>query len=154
MSEMLGNQYFMARNYKEAVRELEPVYLKNLENKHVIRKLILAYLQTGKLFKSLELFIGLVKEDINFIATADPIYDDCPCSEIINQLETLPKDQLSPDTNLYCGILWLYCDPKVSIKFLKKAVIDFPENVGLKNTLEIIKEFIKTSSHHNISNSN
>jgi tetratricopeptide (TPR) repeat protein len=154
MSEMLGNQYFMARNYKEAARELEPVYLKNIENKQVRRKLILAYLQTGKLLKSLELFIELVKEDVNFIAIADPIYDDCPCSELITEIETVPKEQNSPDSNLYCGILWLYCDPKISIEFLKKAAIDFPENLGLKNSIIIIGDFIQNELDHKLSHSN
>jgi len=143
MSEMLGNQYFMARNYKEAVRALEPVYLKDSLNKSVRRKLIIAYTQTGKLMKGLELFISLVQEDVKFIINADPIFDDCPCPEIEKQLRTSPKDNLSPDINIYNGILWLYCNPKISVKFLKKAIMDFPENTDIKNAIEIIRQEIK-----------
>ena len=142
MSEMLGNQYFMARNYKEAVRALEPVYLKDSSNKSVRRKLIIAYTQTGKLRKALDLFISLVQEDVEFIINADPIFDDCPCSEIEKQLIYSPKDNRSPDINIYNGILWLYCDPKISVKFLKKAIIDFPENAGIKKSIKIIKKSI------------
>jgi len=144
MSEMLGNQYFMARNYKEAVRALELVYLKESSNKSVRRKLIIGYTQTGKLKKALDLFLSLVQEDVGFIINADPIFDDCPCSEIEKQLIYSPKDNLSPDINIYNGILWLYCDPKISVKFLKKAMIDFPENVGIKESIKIIKQQIKS----------
>ena len=143
MSEMLGNQYFMARNYKEAVRALEPVYLKDSLNKSVRRKLIIAYTQTGKLMEGLELFISLVQEDVKFIINADPIFDDCPCPEIEKQLRVSPKEILSPDINIYNGILWLYCDPKISVKFLKKAMVDISENSGIKKSIEIIKQQIK-----------
>ena len=93
MSEMLGNQYFMARKYQEAVKELEPVYLTDSVSKPIRRKLIIAYAQTGKLKKSLELFISLVKEDVEFIINADVIYDDCPCPEIVEKLKTKIKEQ-------------------------------------------------------------
>ncbi len=144
MSEMLGNQYFMARNYKEAVRALEPVYLKDTSNKSVRRKLIIAYTQTGKLMKALDLFISLVQEDVGFIINADPIFDDCPCPEIEKQLRVSPKEILSPDINIYNGILWLYCDPNYSVKFLKKVLKESPENEGIKKSIEIIKNQIKS----------
>jgi len=143
MSEMLGNQYFMARNYKEAVRALEPDYLKDSSNKSVRRKLIIAYTQTGKLMKALDLFISLVQEDVGFIINADPIFDYCPFPEIEKQLRVSPKEILSPDINIYNGILWLYCDPKISVKFLKKAMVDISENSGIKKSIEIIKQQIK-----------
>ena len=140
---MLGNQYFMARNYKEAVRALEPVYLKDSSNKSVRRKLIIAYTQTGKLMKALDIFISLVQEDVEFIINADPIFDDCPCPEIEKQLRVSPKEITSPDVNIYNGILWLYCDPNNSVKFLKKVLKNSPENDGIKKSVEIIKNQIK-----------
>jgi len=143
MSEMLGNQYFMARKYQEAVKELEPIYLNDPGNKNVSRKLIIGYIQTGKLMKGLELFTSLVKEDISFIVNADPIFDDCPCPEIIKELEPSPNDPITPDLNIYNGIIWLYCDPKISIKFLKRAITDFPTNKELKEAIGVIKQFIK-----------
>jgi hypothetical protein len=143
MSEMLGNQYFMARKYKEAVRELELVYLADSINKSVRRKLIIAYAQTGKLKKSLELFVSLVKEDVEFIINADPIFDDCPCPEIVEKLRTSPKENISPESNLYNGILWLYCDSKVSLKFLNKSLKDYPTDEGLKDSIKIIKKSIQ-----------
>ncbi len=141
MSEMLGNQYFMARNYKAAVRELKPVYLKDALNKSVQRKLIIAYAQIGKIMKAFELFTLLVNEDVGFIITADPIFDDCPCPEIVKQLQSSPQQKISPDANIYNGILWLYCDPKISIKYFEDAMIDFPENYEIKKSIEKIKQY-------------
>jgi len=78
MSEMLGNQYFMARNYFAALSELEKVFEKNPTNKSLKRKLIICYTQTNDLEKALILFNELVEEDIEFIIEADAIKDDCP----------------------------------------------------------------------------
>jgi len=138
MSEMLGNQYFMARKYKDAVKELEPIYLKNPINKSIRRKLIVGYTQTGKLINALELFNSLVQEDVGYIIKADPIDDDCPCPEIVKQLRVSSKEISSPDINIYNGILWLYCDPKISLEFFNNALIDFPENEGLKKSIKVI----------------
>jgi tetratricopeptide (TPR) repeat protein len=143
MSEMLGNQYFMARNYKEAVKELEPVYLNDLGNKSIRRKLIIGYTQIGKIAKALELFIPLVLEDAKFIMGADPIKDDCPCKEIMQHLKSSPKEIDSSEFNIYNGILYLYCEPKKSLKFFKRAMLDFPENEEIKKIILIIKKHIE-----------
>ncbi len=145
MSEMLGNQYFMARNYREAVRELEPVYLNNNSNKSVKRKLIIGYSQIGKIKKSLELFVSLVKEDVEYIINSDPVFDDCPCSELRKKLNFSPNKTASPDVNIYNGILWLFCDPKTSIKFLQEALIDSKNNEKIKESIEIIKKTIQST---------
>ncbi len=146
MSEMLGNQYFMARNYKEAVRELEPVYLKDSSNKSVRRKLIIGYTQIGKIKKSLELFTSLVKEDVQYIITADPVFDDCPCTELKKGLKDLPIETVSPEVNIFNGILWLFCDPKISIKFLQEAIKDLKDNAEIKESIEIIEKSLYQSS--------
>lgn len=146
MSEMLGNQYFMARNYKEAIREFEPIYLTNPTNKSVKRKLIIGYTQTGKIMKAFELFTSLVQEDISYIINADPIFDDCPCPEIIKQLNPTQKDTASAELNIYNGILWLYCDKNNSIKFFRKALKDFSQDSKLKQVINRIEEVIRKSN--------
>ncbi len=140
MSEMLGNQYFMARNYKDAVRELEPIYLNNNSNKSVRRKLIIGYSQIGKINKSLELFVTLVRDDVEYIINADPVFDDCPCSELRKELKISSNETSSPDVNIYNGILWLFCDPKTSIKFLREALRDSKDIKKIKESIEIIEK--------------
>jgi pentatricopeptide repeat protein len=146
MSEMLGNQYFMARNFRDAVKEFEPIYLKAPSNKSIRRKLIIGYTQIGKLKKALELFVELVKEDVEFIINTDPVFDDCPCSEIIEKKPYFPEEKLSSETNIYSGILWLYCDPKLSVDFLKKVKIDLPEMTELDEVIKIIEKYINNPS--------
>src|SRR5574340_573758 len=87
MSEMLGNQYFLSRKYCEALRELEESLLKNPSNKSIKKKLIICYVMAGKVYTALELFEQLITEDIYFIINTDPILDDCPCPEIIYEIE-------------------------------------------------------------------
>ena len=139
---MLGNQYFMARNFIKALKELEPIYYNNKKNKAVRRKLIIGYAQTGQLLKALHIFHSLVKEDIQFIIKADSIYDDCPCEEIVQNLHLFPKEFDEGDFNLYSGILWLYCDPQKSLLFFNKAKEYFPEEKEIRNIISIIKNYI------------
>ena len=60
MSEMLGNQYFLARNYDGAAHELAGALLKDAKNKFIKRKLIVCYNQIGQIQKALELFLSLI----------------------------------------------------------------------------------------------
>ncbi|MEN8191542.1 MAG: tetratricopeptide repeat protein [Bacteroidota bacterium] len=144
MSEMLGNQYFMARNYVNAEKELEPVYLKESDNKPVRRKLIICYVQTRKLDKALNIFHALVNEDITFITTADTVLDDCPCAELLNNFKETHEFSEEYEYNLSHGMLWLYCDEKKAVHYLKKALKETPANEKLKNVVEAIKKYNKS----------
>lgn len=130
----------MARNYKEAVKELEPV---NSNSKGVRRKLIICYVQVNDTKKAVDAFYSLVKEDVQFIIDADPVFDDCPCSEIVSEFAKVGALSNSGNYNLSNGILWLYCDPNISIQFLQKAIIDLPENNKIKESLNIIESHIQ-----------
>lgn len=131
MSEMLGNQYFMARKYTDALAELEPCLAEDPQNKSIKRKLVICYTQTGKNQKAMDLFIELVDQDIEFILTADPIKDDCPCNELVENLE---KQNLPENGEFYTlsGILWLYCDLQSSIDVFEKALTFDLENKTLQ----------------------
>ena len=141
---MLGNQYFMARNYLKAVKELEPVYNTNSTNKGVIRKLIICYVQINKIDKGFNIFYLLVKEDVKFIIDADPIFDDCPCPEILKEFKKTEVSPFGEKSNLANGILWLYCDSKKSIDFLEKASKEYPTNNKIKEVIEIITNHISS----------
>ncbi|MBL1211746.1 MAG: hypothetical protein D8M61_00190 [Ignavibacteriae bacterium] len=120
---MLGNQYFMARKYNEALKELAEYFNHNSHDKSTHRKLIICYAMSGKLNSALNLFLSLVSTDIDFILEADPIQDDCPCPEIVYDLENdinYDKDSSAYYKNL--GVLWLYCDLNKSIEKFEKAM--------------------------------
>lgn len=77
-SEMLGNKYFLARNYRGAAQNLQYVLSQNPINKAARKKIIICYTQTGEIEKAFENFYSLVAEDISFIINTDPVADDCP----------------------------------------------------------------------------
>ena len=143
MSEMLGNQYFMARNYAEAERELEPVYSIDPSSKPVRRKLIICYTQNGNLEKALDVFHSLVKDDLQFIIDADPVQDDCPCEELISDINNSSRIENSFNFNLTHAIIWLYCDVKKSLEYLEKTVNQHPVNPKVDSARKIIKSYLK-----------
>ena len=122
MSEMLGNQYFLARNYASAAKNLQ--YALDIEplNKQVRKKLVICYSQIGEIQKALTIFHNLILEDIDSIIDTDPIGDDCPCPELVTHYGTiLSYEENSTDLKIMLGMLWLYCDVEKSLSFFKSA---------------------------------
>ncbi len=140
MSEMLGNQYFMARNYAEAEAELEPLLSGNA-SKGVRRKLVICYTQNGKLRKALDLFNELITEDIEYITSADPVKDDCPCPELVKNIEKFELDN-SKDYLILKGILWLFCDYEKSLFNFTKAVGQASPNEAVLYAYNTIKDYV------------
>lgn len=143
MSEMLGNQYFMARNYVSAEKELEPVYQKESENKAIRRKLIICYIQTRKFEKALDVFHSLVQDDVGFITSADSVLDDCPCDELLHEFDKTHDLKEEYEYNISHGMLWLYCDKAKSVKYLKKGLKQSPTQEKLKASIKAIQKYNK-----------
>lgn len=145
MSEMLGNQFFMARNYHAAQRELEEVYSKDPSNISVMKKLVICYTQTGKIKEAIDLFSRLLNINIEFIVNTDPSLDDCPCAELIEKIEDKSHHlESSFDHILILAIIWLYCDEKKSLEYFKKLHEMQPSNKTIQLSIERIENFIKT----------
>lgn len=119
MSEMLANQYFLTRKYCEAQAELESTLSKYPANKSIKKKLIICYVVNKDLRKAFDLFSELVNEDADFIINTDTILDDCPCPEIIYEIENTAVYANEEEKTIALGILWLYCDVNYSISHLK-----------------------------------
>lgn len=141
MSEMLGNQYFLARNYDDAVFELEGALSKDGKNKLIKRKLIICYNQIGQITKALDLFLSLIKEDANFIINIDPVADDCPCPELVYKYEKDSDKINAIDPLLRLGMLWLYCDVERSLAYFDKAHETSPNNPLVKSILSILNKY-------------
>lgn len=135
MSEMLGNQYFIARRYQEACFELEASVQKDPFNYSAIKKLIICYLQTDQFDKAFKYFIEIVRNDLSVITNTDLHRDGCPCPEIIER--TLPELNYTTDDEQFIklGILYLYCDINESINYLEKVS---PSSSLFKEVQEII----------------
>ncbi len=140
MYEMLGNQYFLARNYSRAAENLEKALRKNPRNKRVRRKLIICYTQLGEVEKALNTFISLIKEDVDFVINTDPIDDDCPCSELVFDLERKVAERgESLNDLIVLGILWLYCNVDRSWNYFLQASRMNPDEARIKSVLSILK---------------
>lgn len=147
MSEMLGNQFFLARNYAAAAEQLEEALLRDPANKSIRKKVIICLNEIGNIHKALSYFISLIKEDAEFIINTDPVADDCPCPELVYEAERyLLNNQESIDFTLRLGMLWLYCDVRESMRYFQQAHELAPHNGDVKSILTLLKTK-KTVSH-------
>ena len=128
MNEMLGNQYFLARRYKDATNQFEKALLIDPLNTNVKKKLIICYLQANEISLALKLFGDLISEDISVILNSDPHKDDCPCLKMISELENFHPNLAEDDKDTALGILWLYCDILNSKKYFNKLLSSAPQN--------------------------
>lgn len=144
MYEMLANQYFLARKYARACDAYEKVLAKRPEDKFIRRKLIICYTQIGEIKKAADVFISCLEDDIECIIQIDPIAEDCPCPELVTELEKKLVNNLnSLDFHLMLGMLWLYCDANISLDYFFKAQRLAPENAVVKYIILLI------TSHQN-----
>lgn len=142
MSEMLANQYFLARKYEEAEKELEEVLVRDPENKSALKKIIVCYTHNQKINIALRILFGVISEDINQIIDTDPMQDDCPCFELIDEIEA--KELYTNDTPTYytmLGIFWMYCNLEKSYQnFVKASKSELEQSRDLViSIIEILK---------------
>lgn len=139
-SEMLGNKYFLARNYESAALNFQHTLKSDPINKSVRKKLIICYTQIGQIQKAFENFYILCKEDIDFIMKTDVVADDCPCAELTEKYgNKLPYENGSLDTKLMLGMLWLYCDSKKSLDFFKRILVELSGDSRIKEIISLIE---------------
>lgn len=147
MHEMLGNQYFMARNYLGAATVFQNVIEEDPKNINARKKLIISYTQIGKFTKAVNLFSNFISENVDRIIETDPIKDDCPCPELVHNLEHINNGRLESFTTYETlGILWLYCDLNKSIEYFEKAIELKPEDQQANAILIILKKKLQALS--------
>ena len=93
------------------------------------------------------MFCYLVKEDIDFIIHTDPEKEDCPCPELVTELETNSKKRFHVyELNIELGMLWLYCNAKKSLDYFRRAYQIKKNDARLKLIITQIESVI---THHN-----
>lgn len=146
-SEMLGNKYFLARNYEGAAANFQYTLKTDPINKSVRKKLIICYTQIGQIQKAFESFYQLAKEDINFIIETDLVADDCPCPELTAKFGcVLPYEDGSYDLKLMLAMLWLYCSAEKSLEFFKRIIFENPGDSRIKEIASLIEGKIKPTN--------
>ncbi len=61
MSEMLANQYFLVRRFSEAEKVFEKILADNPKNNLAKKKLIICYINNGKIKNALDLFYEVIR---------------------------------------------------------------------------------------------
>jgi len=146
-SEMLGNKYFLARDYEGAAANFQHTLQRDPINKAIRKKLIICNTQIGQIQKAFEDFYILAIEDINFIINTDIVADDCPCPELTAKYGSiLPYENESVDLKLMLGMLWLYCNPQKSLEFFKRILIESATDPRIGEIASMIETKINTSN--------
>lgn len=123
MSEMLGNRYFLARQFDKAIPCLEEALLRNPEGHKIKKKLVICYVEVGQVERAFNYFHALVHVDTKIIIDTDSYYDDCPCCELIPNWESkYEKGAKSADILKILGMLYLYCNVDTSIRYFNEAL--------------------------------
>lgn len=149
MSEMLGNQYFLSRNFSKAKVAYEKVLSSEPYNDFVKKRLIICYTQTGEINKAFELFFEIVKKNIDLIINTDLASEDCPCQELISKYGNVkPTEECSYDAKLMLGMLWLFCNSQVSFEFFDNLSSEENSDIRVIEVRNIISETINQSEKH------
>ncbi|MGE5621079.1 MAG: hypothetical protein ACM3U0_00765 [archaeon] len=134
----------MMRKYLAASRELEKVLQAERKNNAAMKKLIICYTQTSRPYEALNLFYELISRDIEIIINTDQIADDCPCPGLIGEIE-VDKVRYEDTFIKFCmlGILWLYCDVSVSLRYFKKACEIDNGHTLLNQILSVYENYVR-----------
>lgn len=134
MSEMLGNRYFLSRQFDKALINFERALSEDPNNIKIKKRLIICNIQVGRIELALNSFYELVKRDPHIIIDTDAYYDDCPCQEIIPSWESKLASDSANEQSIKetLGMLYLFCDLSTAIKYFKDAQIStkFPQVVS------------------------
>ncbi|MGE5497079.1 MAG: tetratricopeptide repeat protein [Syntrophothermus sp.] len=145
MSEMLGNHYFMIRNYLQAKLALEEALLSDPLSKPLRKKLVICYCQTNEIPKALSLFNSLITEDADIIINTDAEAEDCPCNDIVFELEgKLPLSQDKLSDFLILGMLWLYCNVRISLEYFLEAQKSCPSDERITHIISVLEGRLHT----------
>lgn len=141
MSEMLGNQYYLACRYDKAELEFESVLKNEPNNKSVVKKIIICYIAEKKVFKAIKYFYRLVLEDIEFIIAHDSYVQICPCKDLISEIEAEEEKMSCFENILSLALLWLFCDLDKSLYYFHNINSTYISQDLINNIVQKINEF-------------
>ena len=141
MSEMLGNHYFLSRNFYLAKDSYERALAKDERNSVIKKKLVICYIKTGEINRALENFLNIVESKIDVILSTRYTDEDCPCPEIIAEIEAPGTFYFTEyEKRIALGMLWLYCDYSKSLIHFKIAFELKPADESIQRILKVLME--------------
>ncbi len=141
MSEMLGNRYFIAREFEKAVPILETALLANPALSRVRKKLIISYTQVDRIDDALDLFLKTLEDDPRSIIDTDLEAEDCPCPHLCSSIERrLPYLKDPSSALITLGILELFCDIDASRSYISEVTQLAPDDSRSAMALTLLKK--------------
>lgn len=143
MSEMLGNQYFLARKFDLALHQFTEVLKREPDNLNCIKKAVICFTQVGQVSAALDLFHRILEMDPFIIINTRPEDDDCPCPELVARLENAsPAPNELIDYYNILGMLYLYCQLDQSLAYFTKSLNVQPDQ-------RLVASFVRQLHHIN-----
>lgn len=141
MSEMLANSYFISRNFAKALPLFEEELQAGKASDKIKKKLLICYLDVGRVEDAFRLFYELVSKDPGIIINTDPYWDDCPCPEMVHNFERdRHPDAGSARIPLILGMLYLFCDVGKSVYYFEQALKSDPSNLKISSLLQRLQK--------------
>jgi len=119
---MLGNQYYITKKFNLALSEFEKVLLKHPKNNCAKKKLVICNIKLGLIRKAFDDFYYLLMNNINCLLKCDFAKDECPCVEIIYDIESYQCKLNDFEKNLALGMLWISLNIEESIEYFNKVL--------------------------------
>jgi hypothetical protein len=129
MSEMIGNFFFLNHSFDRAVPLLERVIADHPTYSKARKKLVIAYIETGRLNDAFQLYYEIITEDASIITSTKPEEEDCPCPTLIEAILTSGRTFDDPANRcLVLAIYSSYCCVHESLAYFTRYVQSFPKD--------------------------
>ncbi len=141
ISEMIGNYFFLTHSYERAVPILEEYLRLHPEHLKARKKLIIAYIETGRLRDGYRLYFELLTENPAIILDTDPKAEDCPCPDLASFIGNGHRSFDDPANRvLVLGIYESYCDARTAIELFREYQKLVPEDPQVPQIIEILNQ--------------
>ncbi len=142
MSEMLANNYFIVRNYAKAKEIFLQLPDELRDECRVMKKLILCEIFLSEPYKALQYLLTILRRDPGIIVKTDIDTEDCPCRDLIIELEERTGYNNGDESNiLSLAMLWLYCNLERAVEYID--LIEDPDSKpGIQEFKFLINNYI------------
>lgn len=138
---MLGNHYFLSRNYLQAIDAYTNAFGYNYPQE-VQKKIIICHIAQRNIKIAQHYFLKILRENPLIIINNKIKEEDCPCPELVESLEKNFNSSRSTDDIINLGMLWLFRDMDKSLKYFEEAQEIEPENKFLNDVIGHINKYI------------
>lgn len=140
MSEMIGNYFFLTHSYARAVPVLEAILQREPENPRARKKLVIAYIETGRLRDGFRLYERIMTHNPQIILNTDPEAEDCPCPQLVDDIARGLRHFDDPANRfIVMGIYSSYCNAPSARAHFESYLQLIPEDRQVPRILQALR---------------